>query len=477
MVKQSAESQFKCRALKALADGKDIKVRGEAHRAIFEDLKKEVAMASSSAKNEKQEGRGALSEDTPGVQELYVHDGLGAEMPYAGSDRDSYAAPDSAEPLAVQPDAEQGHASDPGVQDSRFNDSRGLEMPDIQSGRGDTGPQPAEPADPQLLSAECPPQDLDEEKADDTQDELRHSQHAPVVARAELNQPEEEHVRELRRVKAENCILSVENEMLGIENENSKKQLANSLPDVVQRLRQDLAEARAELERLQGTPLGRLGKELDEAHTEINRLTNENNRLWLENEGLVSHNKELKTQLEEARRSDTKADPEVEALRAEMERLELEKGTLQGVLAQQVARNHEQAATRSQSADARPAKSLKAGFGVGDLVYTASEYWGLVGKHPKKYDHRTCFVIVKQGLQPGCWDLCAKKHMRTEPKEDAEKWLPPGSCEAVCQRARLQSLYEDGFLGDVPALLLSLRPSRPGPKPDASPFYVDLTKK
>ena len=157
--------------------------------------------------------------------------------------------------------------------------------------------------------------------------------------------------------------------------------------------------------------------------------------------------------------------------------LELENGELQGVLAQQVARNHEQAATRSQSADARPGKSLKAGFCVGDLVYVASEYWGLAGKHPKGYDHMTSFVIVKQGFQPGCWDLCAKKHMRTQPKEEVGKRFPLGTCAAVRQQARLHSLYADGFLADVPALLLSLRPSPPGPRSYEYVPLIDLTKK
>ena len=460
MGKQSPESQFKGRAWTALEEGKDFKARGEANKALFEELKKEFAAASSSSKDEKKEGREAPSEDTPGVQELYFHDGLGAGMLDAAGDCDGDAAPESAEPpaaqpgaeqrhafndgsasdaemrdaesgsddgaalepagpLATQPEAEQEHASASGVQDSRLNGGHGSEMLDLRRSGGDTGLQPAEPAEPQLLHATraydkaFPPQDVG--KADDTQDEVRH-------------------------------------------------------------LRQALADASTELKKLRSLPDGRLRQEMEEANEELQRSKCENSRLMLANEGLANHNKELKTQLAEARRRDT-ADPEVEVLRKQMAFLELEKGELQGVLAQQVARNHEQEATRSLSADARPGKSLKAAFCVGDLVYVASEYWGLAGKHPKGYDHMTSFVIVKQGFQPGCWDLCAKKHMRTQPKEEVGKRLPSGTCAAVRQQARLHSLYADGFLADVPALLLSLRPSPPAPRRYEWVPLIDLTKK
>ena len=420
MVKQSPESQFKRRAKMALAEGKDLKARGDANRAILEELKKKVAAASSSSKNESKKDREALSEDTSGVQELYFHDGLGSGMLDAAGDCDGDAAPESIEPPAAQPGAERDHASASGVQDSRLNGGHGSEMLDLRSSGGNTGLQPAEPADPQLFHATqvydkaFSPQDMG--KADDTQDEARHLRQALADASTELKQP------------------------------------------------RSLLDGR------------RLRQEMEEPNEELQRSKCENSRLMLAIDRLANDNKELKTQLAEARRRDT-ADPEVEVLRTQMAFLELENGELQGVLAQQVARNHEQAATRSQSADARPVKSLKAGFCVGDLVYVASEYWGLAGKHPKGYDHTTSFVIVKQGFQPGCWDLCAKKHMRTQPKEEAGKRLPPGTCAAVCQQARLHSLYADGFLADVPALLLSLRPSPPGPRSYEYVPLIDLTKK
>ena len=43
MVKQSAESQFRCRDRKALAEGADLKVRGDANRMILEELKRELS--------------------------------------------------------------------------------------------------------------------------------------------------------------------------------------------------------------------------------------------------------------------------------------------------------------------------------------------------------------------------------------------------------------------------------------------------
>ena len=145
-------------------------------------------------------------------------------------------------------------------------------------------------------------------------------------------------------------------------------------------------------------------------------------------------------------------------------------------MARQVDRNDAQAANRGQSADARPAKSCKEGFYVGDVVYVASEYWGLMGKHPKEYDHTTRFVIVKPGLQPGCWDLCAKMHVRKQPKERVVSSLPKSVTAFVKEQMLVQTLYEDGHLGDVPALLLRLRPSPPAQRSECA-LYIDLTRK
>ena len=143
---------------------------------------------------------------------------------------------------------------------------------------------------------------------------------------------------------------------------------------------------------------------------------------------------------------------------------------------------------RCQRVDARPAKSLK-GVGVGDVVYVASEYWDLMGKHPKGYDHRTRFVIVKQGLRPGFWDLCAKKATRSEPRRESGRRLPllPCSCSCLCScsredthayakdQAKIQSLYVEGYLGHVPASLLSARASPPAQR-SLNSVWIDLTK-
>lgn len=366
MVKQSAESQFKCRARKALAEGKDFKVRGEANRALFEELKKEVVAASSSSKNEKNEAREALSEDTPGVQELYFHDGLGVEVPYAGSDRD-----------------------------------------------GDSAPESADPVDPDLL-------------------------HARQVFDAAVR-------------------------------------IDPAPQEGAECLRRELAKAHTDLERLRALPGASLRQELDEAQAEISRLKCDNSKLWLENQRLVNHNKELETRLSKCSRN-AMAEPSVQAICTSMKNLALENAQLQTVVSRQVELNDLQAAQRSQSADARPAKSQK-GFGVGDVVYVASEYWHLMGKHPKAYDHTTRFVIVKQAPRQGFWDLCAKKDVGIKQKKDAGKSLPPAALEYVRQQAQLQSLYQAGHLGDVPARLLSAYPSPPGSRMSAYVPFIDLTKK
>ena len=62
MVKQTAESQFRCRTRKALAEGRVLNARGDANRLILEELKKEISEgserveASSGSPVEKQEG-------------------------------------------------------------------------------------------------------------------------------------------------------------------------------------------------------------------------------------------------------------------------------------------------------------------------------------------------------------------------------------------------------------------------------------
>ena len=394
---------------------------------MFEELKKEVAAskeraeASSNFESEKKEGGETLSEDTPGVQERYSQDGLGAEMSYAGSDCDSDAAAESAEPIAVQPEAEQDHASARSVQVSRLNFGHGSEMVDLRSSCGDTGPEPAEPADPQLI----------------------HS---------------------LQLVKAE---FRTDFALQGLEN-------TDDLQDEARRLRENLAEARAELTRLKGDRVGRLAESLHEAHEELNRLRGENGSLWLQNESLVKHNDHLRTELAKLRR-DAMTDPHVRNLCDTMKGLELKNNRLERIVARHVELNEARAANSSETADVRPAKCPK-GFGVGDAVYVASEYWDLIGEqHPKGYNHETRFVIVKQGCRHGFWDLCAQKYMRNKPtqwagmslREDAPAWMK--------EQARIQSLYAEGHLGHVPARLLSANPSPPAPMPECA-MWIDLTK-
>ena len=93
------------------------------------------------------------------------------------------------------------------------------------------------------------------------------------------------------------------------------------------------------------------------------------------------------------------ADPQVVDLCGQMRGLRVQNDQLQRC----VARHVENTATvRSQSADAPPAKIAK-GFDVGDTVYVAPEYWALMGKHPRKYDSSTAFIIVRQGTRKGFW--------------------------------------------------------------------------
>ena len=417
MVKQSAESQFRCRARKALAEGADLKVRGDANRMILEELKREhsegeerVEAPSRSKVEKKEEGlegsaqkeewEESLTNAAPGVQDLHFHDGLGAELRAAASE--------SAEPIAVQPKPTQGHASAPSVQDSRLNDGMDAEI-------RDAAPEPAESVDPELRRA------------------LQVYKDAQDVGRA------------------------------------------GDLRESVECLRRDLAKARTELEQLRGLPEASSRQELDEARAEVHRLKCDNSALWLENQRLVNHNKDLETRLATCSRN-AMADPAVQAICASMKNLALENTQLQKIVSRQVELNDSQAAQRSQSADARPAKGPK-GFGVGDVVYVASEYWHLMGKHPKAYDHTTRFVIVKQAPRQSVWDLCAQKHMGIERKEGAGKGLPPVASGYERQQARLQSLYRAGHLGDVPARLLSAYPSPPGLTRSEYVPFIDLTKK
>ena len=374
-------------------------------------------LANSKVETAEEQGRPVqeeelLSEDAPGVQNLYFHDGLGAEVPDAESGYDDGS---SAEPGAMQPDVGRSHPASPGVQYTHFSDGMGADMPDAQSGCDDAAPEPAEPVDPELRHA------------------LQVYDTAQDVGRA------------------------------------------GDLQESVECPRRELAKARTELERLRGLPEASLRQELDEARAEVSRLKCDNSTLWLENQRLVNHNKVLETRLAECSRN-AMADPSVQAVCAGMKSLALENGHLQAVVSRQVELNDSQAAHRSQSADARPAKSQK-GFGVGDVVYVASEYWHLLGKHPKGYNHKTRFVIVRNALRQGFWDLCAKKRMGIERKEGAGKSLPPRASGYAHQQEQLQSLYQAGHLGDVPARLLSAYPSPPGPARSEYVPFIDLTEK
>ena len=94
-------------------------------------FKKEEEDQDGSCREEVDE---SLFEDVHGVQNLYVHNGLGAEMPDALSGYED-APPVSTKPSTLQSDT---------------YDSMDAEMSDVR-GRGDTGPEPDD--DPQLLHA------------------------------------------------------------------------------------------------------------------------------------------------------------------------------------------------------------------------------------------------------------------------------------------------------------------------------------
>ena len=368
----------------------------------------------------------SLFEDIPGVQKLYFHDGLDAEMPDTLSGYED-AAPVSTEPSTVQPDT---------------YDSMDAEMSDVH-GRGDTGPEPGTPDDdPRLL-------------------------HALRPFDAEVR-PDAEPPQGTWQLLFQN--LDVE---LAVERSEVKRWQGESFA-----LRNLLAEAHAHLNKLKDGDVGLLYETLREAWKEIKDLKDHKFRLENEVRSLTWNNNDLRAKLEEAlakRSSAAKADPAVQAICNEMRGLQLENIELQDFVARQVERNDAQAANDSQSADTRPpAKSLKGGFGIGDVVYVACEYWGLLGKHPKGYDHTTRFVIVNRGFQPGCWDLSATKHICKQPREAIEHWLPKNSSGFMKQQMSLQMLYANGHLGDVPGLLLSARLPRPASMSERN-VYIDLT--
>ena len=169
------------------------------------------------------------------------------------------------------------------------------------------------------------------------------------------------------------------------------------------------------------------------------------------------------------------ADPEIQEICSSLSGLQLENEQLRQSLSLQIEQNEGHAANRSQSADARPVKSRK-GFGVGDVVYVAPAFWYMKGKHPRGYDSRTAFIIVKQAYWEGFWDLCAKKDMRKQPKKVLGA-TPPGKPFQACfqRQLEIQSLYADGHLADVPACFLSSHAGQAARK--ATPaVYIDLRK-
>ncbi len=272
-------------------------------------------------------------------------------------------------------------------------------------------------------------------------------------------------MQRLRRGSAEACV-----ELQKLKDENSRLSLENAELVTRHKIQEEqLAKCR------RGFKADPEIQELYATLSSLNvQLKNENERLSAVNQQLVNRNKFLYTQLTERSRDATIADP-VKDLCEELTGLQLQNDQLQQCVARHVEQNEVTAARRSQSAEARPAKSLK-GFDVGDVVYVAFEYWRLMGKHPRGYDHTCSFVIVKPASQQGFWDICAKKDMRTKPRKGACAWMPETTSGSFKQQTEIQSLYTTGFLGDVPARLLNARPSPPVRKSECA-AWIDLTQK
>ena len=206
-------------------------------------------------------------------------------------------------------------------------------------------------------------------------------------------------------------------------------------------------------------------------------LRAELDQLDLENRRLANYNKVLEKQLEDYRRN-AMANPEIQEICSSMSGLQLENEQLRQSLSLQIEQNEWHAANHSQSSvDARPVKSRK-GFGVGDVVYVASEFWHMKGKHPKGYDSRSAFIIVKQAYWEGFWDLCAKKDMRKQPKKidtHIHGAAPLGKPFQACfqRQLEIQSLYDDGHLADVPVRFLNSHAWQADRKAEPA-VYIDL---
>ena len=130
-------------------------------------------------------------------------------------------------------------------------------------------------------------------------------------------------------------------------------------------------------------------------------------------------------------------------------------------------------ANRSQSVDARPTKIHK-GFDIGDVVYVSDEY--LVRacvKHPKGYNRKTAFAIVKLGIWQGCWHLCAKKDIRSQLERLNPNYITKGQTPLDVKQMQIQLLYKDGLLSDVPAHYLVAYPTPPA-RGNQSEAWVDL---
>ncbi len=344
----------------------------------------------------------------------------------------------------------------PGDQDLHSNDPLDAEMPDVQGGCDDADRDSAESMDLEPDAEQSP--SLGAEVQTIT---------ASQTMESAVDQLQDE-VQRLRRELAEACA-GVDK----LKDESGRQSLENA------RLVSRKKVKEAQLEKCRRN--AKTDPEIQEIYATITALEQENDQLKhgkeilsAKNQQLLATNELLNTQLTERSR-DVMADPDVKDLCDQLTGLQLQNDQLQQCVARHVEQNEATAACRSQSVEARPAKSLR-GFDVGDTVYVAPEYWHLMGKHPRGYDHTTRFVIVKQAYRQGFWDLCAKKDMRTKPATGACAWLTMKTCQHFKKQEQTRSVYTVGLLSDVPARLLNARPSPPARNSEYT-SWIDFTRK